>query len=65
MEDLQRNPSSRQIIPLQGRLGAGEFVSGSITVEVRLLICLLLVLQLLVFLLLPILIRSLQSIRLS
>ncbi|XP_052286622.1 phospholipid transfer protein C2CD2L-like isoform X7 [Dreissena polymorpha] len=33
MEDLQRNPSSRQIIPLQGRLGAGEFVSGSITVE--------------------------------
>ena len=34
MEDLQRNPSSRQIIPLQGRLGAGEFVSGSITVEV-------------------------------
>ena len=34
-EDLQRNPSSRQIIPLQGRLGVGEFVSGSITVEVR------------------------------
>ena len=34
-EDLQKNPSSRQIIPLQGRLGAGEFVSGSITVEVR------------------------------
>ena len=33
-EDLQKNPSSRQIIPLQGRLGAGEFVSGSITVEV-------------------------------
>ncbi|WAR05647.1 hypothetical protein MAR_021016 [Mya arenaria] len=33
-EDLQRNPSSRQIIPLQGRLGVGEFVSGSITVEV-------------------------------
>ncbi|XP_052804410.1 phospholipid transfer protein C2CD2L-like isoform X2 [Mya arenaria] len=32
-EDLQRNPSSRQIIPLQGRLGVGEFVSGSITVE--------------------------------
>ncbi|KAL4229375.1 intracellular signal transduction [Mactra antiquata] len=33
VEDLQRNPSSRQIIPLQGRLGVGEFVSGSITVE--------------------------------
>ncbi|XP_045208200.1 phospholipid transfer protein C2CD2L-like isoform X4 [Mercenaria mercenaria] len=32
-EDLARNPSSRQIIPLQGRLGVGEFVSGSVTVE--------------------------------
>ena len=33
-EDLVRNPSTRQIIPLQGRLGVGEFVSGSVTVEV-------------------------------
>ncbi|XP_060605436.1 uncharacterized protein LOC132757953 [Ruditapes philippinarum] len=32
-EDLARNPSTRQIIPLQGRLGVGEFVSGSVTVE--------------------------------
>ncbi|KAL3885788.1 hypothetical protein ACJMK2_025826 [Sinanodonta woodiana] len=32
-EDLRRNPSSRQIIPLQGRPGVSETVSGSLTVE--------------------------------
>ena len=34
MEDLHRVPSSRQIIPLTGRLDAPESTSGSITVEV-------------------------------
>lgn len=35
-DELKRNPSSRQIISLQGRPERGnDIVSGSITVEVR------------------------------
>ncbi|KAK3106854.1 hypothetical protein FSP39_001393 [Pinctada imbricata] len=36
-DDLRRNPSSRQIIPLQGVMDDGNLASGSITVEFRIL----------------------------
>ena len=34
MAELRRTPSSRQIVPLQGRPGGHEGTSGSLTVEV-------------------------------
>lgn len=39
LDSLERNPSSRQIIPLQGRLSESDNIKGSLTVEVRIEYC--------------------------
>lgn len=38
-EDIKKNASSRQIVPLQGVTDDGSMASGSITVEVGLSFC--------------------------